>query len=69
MALRQYFPISVALFVLVILTAHHFAVPVMPFALVLLAGETLLGFELEDHKVAHVVGDFLKALKPTARPR
>jgi hypothetical protein len=66
MILRQYFPISVGLFVIVILTAHYLAVP---FAIVLLAGETLLGFELEDHKVAHVVGDFLKALKPTHRQR
>jgi hypothetical protein len=69
MVLRQYFPLSVGLFVLVILAAHFFKVPVLPFAVVLLVGETLLGFELEDHRVAKVAGDFLKALRPTPRPR
>jgi hypothetical protein len=69
MVIKQYFPISVGLFVLVIVTAHYFKVPVVPFAVVLLAGETLLGFVLEDHKVARLTGNLLKALKPTTKPR
>jgi hypothetical protein len=67
MLLRQYFPISVGVFVLVSLTARYFAVPVLPFVVVLLAGETLLGFELEDHKVGRLVGGLLRSLKSHPR--
>lgn len=52
MTIKQYFPISVAVFVAVVAVARHFTVPVLPFAAVLLTGETLLAFQLEDHKVA-----------------
>ncbi len=58
MALRHYFPISVGVFVLVVGTARYFGAPIMPFAVILLAGETLLGFELENHRVPN----FLKEL-------
>ena len=68
MALRQYFPISVVLFIVVVLTARHFAIPVVPFAVVLLVGETLVGVQLEDNKVARLMGDFFRALKPNPRP-
>jgi hypothetical protein len=51
MTLRHYFPLSVAIFLVVVALAGHFSVPVAPFAVILLAGETLLGFQLEDHKV------------------
>lgn len=52
MTLRHYFPLSVVVFLLVAGLARHFSVPIAPFAAVLLVGETLLGFQLEDHKVA-----------------
>lgn len=58
MTLRQYFPLSIAVFVLVIALAAVFHVPILPFALILLTGETLLGFQIEDHKAAR----FLKAV-------
>jgi len=58
MALRQYFPLSLAVFVLVFAIARYFSVPFAPFAVILLAGETLLGFQMEDHKAAR----FLKAI-------
>ncbi len=58
MTLKRYFPISVGVFVLVVGTAAWFHVPILPFAVILLAGETLLGFEVEDHKAAR----FVKAL-------
>ena len=51
MTLKKYFPISVAVFALVIGIPVYFHLPVAPFALILLAGETLLGFQVEDHKV------------------
>ena len=55
MRLRQYFPISVAVFVFVIAAARYFSFPILPFAVILLAGETLVGFQLEDHKVPHAL--------------
>lgn len=58
MTLKQYFPISVAVFVLVLVLAHKFHVPALPFALIVLTGESLIGFQLEDHKA----GRFLKAI-------
>lgn len=51
MTLKEYFPISVAVFALVIGIPLYFHLPVTPFALILLAGETLLGFQVEDHRV------------------
>jgi hypothetical protein len=58
MNLSQYLPISVGAFVAVMAGALYFSVPILPFAVILLAGETLLGFQLEDHKVPR----FLMAL-------
>lgn len=51
MTVKRYFPISAGIFVLVVALAYHFSVPIGPFAAILLVGETLLGFQLEDHKV------------------
>jgi hypothetical protein len=65
--LKQYFPISVGFFVLVFLAAHHFSVPFAPFAAILLAGETLLGFQVEDHKVAKFLGALTKPSRPSTR--
>ena len=55
MRLRYYFPISVAVFVLVVAAARYFSFPILPFAVILLVGETLLGFQVEDHKVPHAL--------------
>jgi hypothetical protein len=60
MQLKFYFPISVAVFAGVFLATHHFSVPFAPFAAILLAGETLLGFQMEDHKAARFLGAFVK---------
>ena len=51
MTLRQYVPLSIAVFVLVFAAARSLDVPFAPFALILLFGETLLGFQVEDHRV------------------
>ncbi len=51
MTLKRYFLFSVAVFLLVVGLAYHFSVPIGPFAAILLVGETLLGFQLEDHRV------------------
>lgn len=60
MALRQYFPLSVAIFVLMFALTRYFNVPFAPFALILLAGETLLGFQVEDHRAMRFVKALLK---------
>jgi len=60
MQLKHYFPISVAIFALVFLATRHFSVPFAPFAAILLAGETLLGFQIEDHKAARFLGALLR---------
>ena len=58
MTLKHYFPLSVAVFVLVVTTAALLGAPVLPFAVILLTGETLLGLQIEDHKA----GRFVKAI-------
>lgn len=60
MTLKQYFPISVAVFVLVVAAAVYFNVPILPFAVILLAGETLLGFEIDDHKAARFMKELFR---------
>ncbi len=64
MTLKRYFPISVSVFILAGALAHHFSVPFAPFAAVLLAGETLLGFQLEDHKIAKALKRLFTVGKP-----
>lgn len=61
MTLKLYFPISVGLFVAVTAAGYFSSVPVMPLAVILLAGETLLGFQLEEHKVPRTL---LKLFRP-----
>lgn len=58
MTLKQYVPFSIVLFVLMVAGVSYFGVPVLPFALILLAGETLLGFQVDDHRA----GRFVKAI-------
>jgi uncharacterized protein (DUF58 family) len=67
MALRHYFPISVGVFVLVILAARYVSIPILPFALVLLVGETLIGLQLEDRKISRFLEDLRRAWKSGAR--
>ena len=66
MTLRHYFPISVGVFLLVAAAAYHFSVPFTPFAAILLVGETLLGFQLEDHKVSKTLKSLFTPPKPHA---
>lgn len=60
MTLKLYFPISVALFAFVVSMAWRFGAPILPFALILLTGETLMGFQLEDHRVGRFLGSIFK---------
>ena len=63
MRLKLYFPISVGFFALVVIAAHYSTVPVLPFAAILLVGETLLGFQLEDHRVPRFLASIFKHSK------
>lgn len=58
MTLQKYFLLSVGIFVLAIVGIHYLPIPVLPFVVILLVGETLLGFQVEDHRVPR----FLTAL-------
>jgi hypothetical protein len=66
MTLKQYFPISVAVFIALGAVAHYFSVPFAPFAAILLAGETLLGFQLENHKAGRALKQLFTVAKPHA---
>lgn len=55
MTLRQYVPPSIAVLVLVYAIARALDIPFAPFALILLFGETLLGFQVEDHRVPRLL--------------
>ena len=67
MDLKHYVPISLGVFAAVILIARYFAVPVAPFALILLVGETIIGFQLEDRKVFRFLETLAHAFKPRRR--
>ncbi len=69
MLLKHYIPISIAVFILVILAAHHYSVPIAPFALLLLVGETILGFQMEDQKLAQFLEDLVRSLKSGLKHR
>ncbi len=64
MTVKTYFPISAAVLALVVGLCIHYSVPVAPFAAILLVGETLLGFQLEDHKVAKSLKQLFTVAKP-----
>jgi len=66
MTLKQYFPISVAVFAAVVAITIYFKIPLLPFAVILLTGETLIGLTLEDHKVSRYLAAIFKAPKPHA---
>ena len=63
MTLKQYFPISVAAFVAVISLIEYLNVPAAPFAFVLLTAETLIGFQLEDHRIPKYIASIFRAPK------
>jgi hypothetical protein len=63
MRLKYYFPISVGVFLALIGAVHSLSFPVLPFAVLVLFGETLLGFQVENHKVQHWVDGLWKAIQ------
>ena len=69
MDLKHYVPISVGVFAAVFLAARFFGVPFAPFAFVLLVGETIIGLQLEDHKVSRFLENLASAFRPTHKAR
>jgi hypothetical protein len=61
--LKHYVPASIGVFAAVILIVRSFSVPIAPFALVLLVGETLIGLQVEHQRVSRFLEDVFKALK------
>jgi hypothetical protein len=68
MPLKYYVPISIGVFILAILVARYLSLPVVPFALILLVGETLIGLQVEHQKVSNFLEDLLRAMKSSAKP-
>jgi hypothetical protein len=68
MPLKHYIPISIGVFVLVILTARYYSVPIAPFALVLLVGETIIGLQLEDQRISRLLEDIVRSFKSNLKP-
>jgi hypothetical protein len=68
MPLKHYIPISIGVFVLVILTARYHSVPIAPFALVLLVGETIIGLQLEDQRISRLLEDIVRSFKSNLKP-
>jgi hypothetical protein len=42
--------------------------PIVPFALVLLVGETFIGLQLEDQRLSRFLEDLMRALKSGSKP-
>ena len=63
MRLKHYVPISIGFFAMVVAATHYSPVPALPLAAILLVGETLLGFQLEDHKVPRLLSKLFRPPK------
>jgi hypothetical protein len=68
MPLKHYIPISIGVFVLVSLAARYYSVPIAPFALVLLVGETIIGLQLEDQRISRLLEDIVRSFKSNLKP-
>lgn len=67
MTLQKYFLVSVGIFVLAIAGIHYLPIPILPFVIILLIGETLLGFQVEDHRVPRLLAGLFSVSKHAGR--
>ena len=67
MRLVQYVPISIGVFAAVVFVARYFGVPAAPFALVILVGEIIIGLQVENQRILHILGDVVRGFKSVAR--
>jgi hypothetical protein len=63
MTLKQYFPLSIAVLLGTIAIVRATPAPLAPFIIILLAAETLVGFELEDHRVPKLLHEIFRSPK------
>jgi hypothetical protein len=63
MSLKNYFLLSVGIFAVAVAGIHHLPIPLLPFVVILLVGETLLGFQVEDHRVQRLLGQLFGGSK------
>jgi D-alanyl-lipoteichoic acid acyltransferase DltB (MBOAT superfamily) len=63
MTLRNYFLLSAGIFILAVAALRYLPIPILPFVLILLVGETLLGFQVENHKVGRLLSAFFTGPK------
>ena len=68
MTLKNYFLSSVGIFVLAVGALRYLPIPILPFVLILLIGETLLGFQVEDHKVGRLLAALFNVRKQHMPP-
>jgi hypothetical protein len=61
MTLKQYFPLSIAVLLGTIAIVNATPAPLAPFIIILLAAETLVGFELEDHRVPKLLREAFRS--------
>ena len=66
MTLKKYFPLSIAVLIGMIAIVRATPAPLAPFIIILLVAETLVGFELEDHKVPKLLKEIFRAPRPPA---
>lgn len=66
MTLKNYFVLSTGIFVLAVLALRHLPLPMFPFVLILLVGETLLGFQVENHRVGRLLSALFSGPKRNA---
>ena len=67
MRLKQYVPLSLAVFAGSILLARYLEVPFAPFALVIVFGETIIGLQVEHQRVLNFLEDVFRGFKTTPR--
>jgi hypothetical protein len=60
MTLKQYFPLSIAVLIGMIAIVRETPAPLAPFIIILLAAETMVGFELEDHRVPKLLREVFR---------
>jgi len=65
--LKQYVPVSIGVFIAVVLIARYLGIPAAPWALVLLLGETIIGLQVEDQRVLHFLEDLFRAFRSTPK--
>jgi hypothetical protein len=64
MSLRNFSPLAVVIFLLACVGAYFSRiVPVPPIAVVVILALTGIAFQLEDGKLARMIGDFLDAFR------